>query len=320
MTSRTNCDLPDHLLDEAFRWAVVLGSGTRSDRDRREFERWLETPQHRVAWQRIEMIEQEFAAARDSAGVATKALERVEARRRTQSLKRVVGALLSLVLLAGLLLSPLRYLWQAQHVTGDEGLAIELAGGARVYLDTDTAVDIEQVAGTTVVQLHHGRILVDSSAAVVADKPRVVTSDGSFTPLGTRFVVAREQSVTELAMLQGKVLIAVDDDQHAEASAGERWRVRADGIERMGGDGLQPGVWLDGVIEADNARLGDVLAALGRYRHGWLRCDPAIASLRVTGLFHLDDIDGALQALEQSLPVRVERTTDWWVSVQARAQ
>ncbi len=318
MTPRATCDIPESVLDEAFRWAVVLNSGTTGQREQSEFERWLQAPLHRSAWQCIQVVEQEFAAARGGARRGLQVLDRVAGERRKRRLRHAVGTLLSLALLAGLLLSPLRYLWQSQYVTGDERETIALAGGARIDLDSGTALDVEQVDGRTVLHLYRGRILVDSSAAAPADKPRIVTEHGSFTPLGTRFVVTGQDDATELAMLQGRVQITPNDGVEAEATAGQQWQVTTRRAQSIAGNGLVPDGWADGVIEADNARLDDVLAAIGRYRRGWLHCDPAVASLRVTGLFHLDDTDGALQALQQSLPVQVEYTTHWWVSVQAR--
>jgi len=80
---------------------------------------------------------------------------------------------------------------------------------------------------------------------------------------------------------------------------------------------LRPEAWVEGVVEADDAPLGRVLEALARHRHGWLRYDAAVAQLRVSGVFRLDDTDSALRALEQSLPIRIERTTDWWVTIEA---
>jgi transmembrane sensor len=61
--------------------------------------------------------------------------------------------------------------------------------------------------------------------------------------------------------------------------------------------------------------LGDLLATLGEYRRGYLGLDPSLESLRISGSFPLNDTDRALAALPPSLPVRIERHTDWWVKV-----
>ena len=72
------------------------------------------------------------------------------------------------------------------------------------------------------------------------------------------------------------------------------------------------------MLVANEQRLDHFLAELGRYRTGWLRCDPAIAGLRISGAFALNDTDQALQALTTSLPVRIEETTRYWVTVLPR--
>ena len=70
-----------------------------------------------------------------------------------------------------------------------------------------------------------------------------------------------------------------------------------------------------GLLPADRMRLNTLLAELSRYRPGVLRCSDAVAGLRVTGSFQLDDTDAALALLAQALPVRIERRTRYWVTV-----
>ena len=81
---------------------------------------------------------------------------------------------------------------------------------------------------------------------------------------------------------------------------------------------INASAWTRGQLVAKRMPLGDLSAELARYRHGWLHCDPAIAQLEVSGVFQLDDIDRALSALSDSLPVRIERFTPLWTRVVAR--
>jgi transmembrane sensor len=69
------------------------------------------------------------------------------------------------------------------------------------------------------------------------------------------------------------------------------------------------------VLYAEEMRLADMLAEVARYRSGVLRCDPAVAQLRVSGVFQLDDTDRILAVLAQTLPVRVDARTRYWVTV-----
>ena len=64
--------------------------------------------------------------------------------------------------------------------------------------------------------------------------------------------------------------------------------------------------------------LADLLAALRVYRPGLLLWDDAIAGLRVSGVFPLDDTDRVLQALAQALPIQIRYVTRYGVWIGAR--
>jgi len=64
-------------------------------------------------------------------------------------------------------------------------------------------------------------------------------------------------------------------------------------------------------------RLEDFTAELARYRSGVVRCDPAVADLRVSGVFSLRDTDRALENLTRGLPVDVVYRTRYWVTLRA---
>ncbi len=101
-------------------------------------------------------------------------------------------------------------------------------------------------------------------------------------------------------------------------AAGEEYLISINDSQRVQTSTLNASAWTQGQLVAKRMRLGDLTAELSRYRHGWLRCDPAIAQLEVSGVFQLDDIDRALSALSDSLPVRIERFTPLWTRVVAR--
>ncbi|MNC43001.1 fec operon regulator FecR [compost metagenome] len=63
-------------------------------------------------------------------------------------------------------------------------------------------------------------------------------------------------------------------------------------------------------------RLGDFITELNRYRPGVLRCASAIAGLRLSGAFRIDETDTVLENLSASLPVKVRYLTRYWVSIE----
>ena len=48
---------------------------------------------------------------------------------------------------------------------------------------------------------------------------------------------------------------------------------------------------------------------------GHLSCDPAVAHLRISGTFPLNDTDAVLNILSRTLPVRIQTLTRYWVNV-----
>lgn len=73
--------------------------------------------------------------------------------------------------------------------------------------------------------------------------------------------------------------------------------------------------WTNGQLIVLDARLGDVVRELGRYRNGILQCDERARDLRVSGTFRLDSTDAVLANLQASLPIHVRYFTRYWVSI-----
>jgi transmembrane sensor len=46
-----------------------------------------------------------------------------------------------------------------------------------------------------------------------------------------------------------------------------------------------------------------------------LRCDPAVADLRLSGTFPLGDPDAILQVIAQTLPIKLRFVTRYWVTL-----
>ena len=74
--------------------------------------------------------------------------------------------------------------------------------------------------------------------------------------------------------------------------------------------------WVQGMLSVDDWRLGDFVEALGRYRPGVLRCARAVADLRISGAFRIDDTETILENLSKTLPVKVRFLTRYWASIE----
>jgi len=73
---------------------------------------------------------------------------------------------------------------------------------------------------------------------------------------------------------------------------------------------------LKGSASFDNAPLSEVIVELSRYRRGSLLiADDALKNLKVSGRFDIANTDKALEALRQTLPIRVYTITPWLVVI-----
>ena len=70
------------------------------------------------------------------------------------------------------------------------------------------------------------------------------------------------------------------------------------------------------MLLAKAMRLEDLVTELSRYHTGKIRCEPAIAEMKVSGAFPVTDIPACLTLLYKTLPLRVSYITRWWITLQ----
>ena len=308
------------LVDQAIQWMIKLRFNTADDASTAAFDRWLNTSaEHQLAWQRVATMNDDLSQLPAHIGrhALTGARRRISRREGLKLLGLVAGA--AGVAWLGRDYTALPALMADYRTATGERRWVALNDGSKVQLNSASAIDITLNADRRLVNLRQGEVLVNTGAD---NRPFWVhTRDGYLRTLGTRFVVREEAQGTLLAVQQGAV--AVYADSH-DASArqmikpGEQVLFNRSGIRPSPTNGLDPWAWSDGVISAHNMRLDDFLAELGRYRNGLLRCSEAVAGLRVSGTYQLEDTDQVLKLVAQSLSINVTYRSPYWVTVSAR--
>lgn len=313
----------NRVLLEAAQWFSVLRSDASSDEDRVRWQAWLGRPgsAQRQAWQRVEAISSRFAGVADAPPARQVLHSSAPTRRQVLRALAVVGGTGALA-------------WMGAHTQGWQALQadystgtgeireIMLADGTRVWLNTASAIDVRYSEYERRVLLLHGEVRVVTAQAergVMADARRffVETAHGQLQPLGTRFTVRQQAADTLLAVDEGSVQVRphMAGAQLRIVEAGFQARFSASGVsEPQPLAGVQHG-WTQGLLVADDMRLDDFLGELARYRRGHLGCDPAIASMRLLGVYSVSDTDHALASLARTVPVRIRQITPWWVDV-----
>jgi len=194
---------------------------------------------------------------------------------------------------------------------------LTLADGSRLVMNTDSAIDVSFTEAVRQVRLIRGEILITTASDRVP-QPRsfvVTTAQGSIRPIGTRFSVRQMANETRAAVFEGAVAINTLGTEHTIANAGEYALFQANKIARKGTVDNTESLWEHGMLVARNMPLADLVAELARYRPGILRCDPAIADMRVSGAFPLRNTDASLDLLVKTLPLEINSVTRYWVSL-----
>lgn len=312
--------------DAAAAWLTLLMSGEATDEDRKRWQQWRSAhPDHERTWQHIESVTTRLKGLRGDA--AYKSLSPMSGQR---SRRKLLGTLLW-VGAAGIAgaFATRSQTWRemtADYRTGvGERREVLLADGTWVTLNTRSAIDVRFDAQRRLVRLVAGEVLVATRHEPgEAPDPRafvVDTAEGRIRALGTRFTVQQSEGCTLIAVFEGAVEIAPADAAAAGTlmlRAGERSSFTRGAIEAPTTALEQSVAWARGQIIADDVRLGDFIADIGRYRSGVLRCDPAVSDLRLSGVFPLDDTDRILETLPSVLPVRLRPRTRYWITVEAR--
>lgn len=320
---------PSHrALEQAAEWFALLRSGEATPEERRQWEAWLDGAQeHRTAWRYVERISSQFqpvqaSPSRESAAKGFCAANSRLARRRQLllGLGALAGTGLSgwaawrLTPLPGMVLA-----WSADHrsATG-EVRRIELADGSQVWLGTASAFDEDYGDGLRRLRLLAGEILIQTAADPT--RPFVVdTPQGRVRALGTRFTVRIEGDETLVAVYKGAVEARTAGSGSVRVvHTGEQTRFTDQALAATQAADPAGEVWARGILVTNNTPLSDVARELQRYRGGVLRVAPEIAGLPVIGSYPATDPDRALAMLEAVLPIRVQRTLPWWVSIQPR--
>lgn len=329
MSASRSRDLPirAEVRDQAIAWFSLTQSGDISDVQLQQLQRWRQSDsEHERAWQRMValpgMLKTRAQVLEDP--VARSALQRTRyvSGDRRLALKALLGVSL---LGAGI--------WRGKDSQWVQGGLADLStatgerrqhtltDGTRLWLNTNSAVDVRFDAQERRIVLRYGEVDI-LTGSDPAQRPMVVqTQDALLRPLGTRFTVRHDDagSGTLLSVSSGRVAASVPGGaQEQVVEAGSQAYIGRGGISRNQPADPSTTAWVDGFIVAERMRLGDFIAQLSRYRSGILRCDPDVADLRITGSYPLDDSERILSLLQDSLPVSVQRRTRYWVTVTAR--
>ncbi|WP_167145079.1 FecR domain-containing protein [Pseudomonas sp. OTU750018] len=312
--------LDRHIAHQAAQWFVKLHDDPKNAVNNEACAQWrASNPDHERAWQLAQRFSCHVQSIPQNVGMHT--LDRPQGIDRRSTIKA-----LAILVSAGpaAVLAYRATPWQTwlaeQRTATGEQRQMVLPDGTHVHLNTSSAMDVRFDDEAHRVRLFEGEILVSTAQRSDSARDLVIeTRDGSIRPVGTRFLVRQREDCTDVAVFEGRVAIQPSHLQLPQwVEAGQQRRFTQRAINPAQANDRNADGWSQGVLRVENMPLARFSEELSRYRPGILRCDPAVASVQISGVFQLRDTDQALAALTKTLPVDVLYRTRYWVTIAPR--
>ncbi len=327
-TVNTNTPKPTHQqLQQAALWFVVVNDENQSEADHQQWRAWLaENPQHQQAWQYVENISGRFAKAQNDQFANTcQTITTIREQRLSRRRLLQAGGMMC-VAWFGVRFTQLPELaehyanrFNADRYTGvGEVAEVQLQDGGKLWLNTDSAININYTSNARVIELLQGEIYIETAKDKNQRPFKVETSMATLTALGTQFTVREYEHRQLLAVFDGAVEIKTRNGEKQVISAGQQSFFTQDTIETPTKVAAEHGAWHKHILLADNISLKQLVAELGRYRLGYLGVAPDIEDIKVIGAYPTQQPELALQLLQDSLPIKITQISPWWVNISSK--
>ena len=315
--------IAEEVQQQAAEWLTVLMSDEASEAEHAAWQRWRGAdPEHERAWQHIDAVSRRFNGLHRSAAAQALAGTQQQA---VNGKRRQLLAWLGVAAGGGMLAAQtgtwdgVRALRADYRTATGERREVVLDDGSVLSLNTGSAVNVRFDDKRRLIELLAGEILVSSGHGAGSAAPLVVaTREGLVRALGTRFVVRQQDGVSTVEVFESAVEIRPRDSAGAPLllAAGRGVAFSRHAPDAPHAIDAYADAWSRGQLIVDDVTLGDFLADLARYRPGVIDCAPAVAQLRLSGVFPLADTQRILNMLPNSLPVQVRSRTRYWVTVE----
>ena len=309
----------DDVIDNATRWIVLLRSGHASEADWQAYRQWrAQDPRHEQLCAQLETRLGVFKVP-IAQGVSGKVLQQALTTPGTSRRKLLQGALActGVALGASLLVSQRTTLGEltADVSTGTaERRTVSLPDGSELFLNAKSAVDLDFSGPHRIVRLLDGELRVKVAVNPVTPF-QLVTPQALIHVLGSDLTVREREGQGLVVALKGALQIARQGLETLQLQTGHEVSYDRYGFSPVRVMSLGAAAWVDGLLEVRDVPLAQIIEALRPYRGGVLRIDPAVAELRVSGMFRLDKTEQVLDTLARTLPIQVLRRSDYWVTV-----
>jgi transmembrane sensor len=209
---------------------------------------------------------------------------------------------------------------EARFVTGiGEGTQVMLADGSQVRLDADSELDVRYQPFSREARLSHGA--GEFTVAHNSWRPfSVVAGAAEIRVTGTHFLVRRQGEGASAYLISGGIELRDPrtGERKAELRPGTGATISAAGVvSTQASDGSRDKAWLSGKLLFDQTALADALDQFRPYGPVAVRLgSDELRSLRISGLYSSNDLDGFLQSVATFYPLRLTASAEGGVLVE----
>jgi transmembrane sensor len=309
-------------VDEAAQWHRRLQSRSVSVDELTEFHNWRREPANAEAYAAIERSWENDAGLSLDSDIRRELnghWRRVHwhlllAKWRLQIVScpaRVAAGLVAILLISGLaavwLLAGPRY----RTATGEQ-LAVNLADGTRVHLNTQTSLRVAYSAGERKILLSNGEAFFDVTHDPA--RPFWVVADGvRVRAIGTAFDVRRDGDHVRVLLVRGRIAVwhpSPAGSAETDMTPGERFDSQT-AVTPDRADVMAATSWLDGRLVFNDTPLSIAIAEVNRYNPKPIKLDaPAFAAERISGTFVTGNSDAFVAAVTAVLGLKASTSVD----------
>jgi transmembrane sensor len=339
MTIRLKPRLTPDPTEEAARWLLQLEAGKLSAGRQAEFERWVAADAtHRAALESAAgalEVASRHAAAPDIMQMREAALG---ARKYTRG---TAWALAAGIVGIGIGVTAL---WMSMRVNPAQSRApatvaptltaeinpppthyetavgeratISLPDGSTATLDTHSALDVAYSSNERGIRLIRGQALFEVAKHKTTPF-QVYAGNRRITAVGTMFNVRLDGTRLRVALLEGKIRVAVQRPGDFSAPIEQVTMSPGEVLEALPAapmivkvaDAYRAASWREGVAVFVDTRLADVVAEMNRYTAMPIAIDdPATGELRISGVFKTGDPDRFAESVAKVFPLTADHT------------
>ncbi|WP_353172592.1 FecR family protein [Acinetobacter rudis] len=304
--------LQQQIYQEAAEWILKKQQGTLTEIDQTRFEQWKQqSSAHQAAWEKAERL---LMSLSDFPDDGQQLIEKGKKNSQLQLGSRLL--LVGIFCFGGGILWSLgdQQRWLADYSTAvGQQKHIELEDGTQLQINTNTALDVHYSAERRSLKLHYGEIQIRTAHETHQPyRPFFVeTPSANLQALGTVFNVQylkNNADQTCLGVIESAVKVSLKDSKQSKIlHAGQQLCFDQQNFKVV--HDLDPNLfaWKNQVVMAFEMPLEQLMQEIGRYQHQYIKIDPKLKSLKVSGSYPVNDFNALQNALELSYPVKVQR-------------